>query len=159
MIFETISSGHKIDIKKFADYTEATAKLYVQLYRWYPMSPTVHKVLVHGATVISYAILPIGQLSEEARNKHFRQYRQDFSRKFSRELCMRDVLNRLLLSSDPFLSCSKPKSRRRRKSFSSDTLQLLLPETPNVPLLAGEAEEGSDEGEDEVDETDGEASD
>lgn len=51
-----------------------TAKLYVQLYPWYPMTPTVHKILIHGATVIENALLPIGQLSEEAaeaRNKHF----------------------------------------------------------------------------------------
>ena len=38
----------------------------------------MHKVLRHGAQVIQEAILPIGQLSEEAaeaRNKHFRDYR------------------------------------------------------------------------------------
>ena len=50
--------------------------------------PTMHKVLRHGTTIIEQAILPIGQLSEEAaeaRNKHFRLYRQNYARKSSRE--------------------------------------------------------------------------
>lgn len=68
--------------------------MYVKLYPWYPMSPTVHKILMHGPLVIQNAILPIGQLSEEAakaRNKHFRVYRQGYLRKCSREACNTDV--------------------------------------------------------------------
>ena len=105
VILEAISSGHAIDVKKFEAYTYETATLYVQLYEWHPMSPTVHKILMHGTTVISKSILPIGQLSEEAaeaRNKHFRLYRQNFSRKFDRVKCNRDILNRLLLTSAHF---------------------------------------------------------
>jgi hypothetical protein len=65
------------------------------------MSPTIRKIIEYGATVIEHALLPIGQLSEEAakaRNKHFRMYRQNFTRKFSRETCNRDVLNKFLLA-------------------------------------------------------------
>ncbi|GBO35162.1 hypothetical protein AVEN_22426-1, partial [Araneus ventricosus] len=68
-------SGHKINLQKFKEYTEETSELYVQLYPWYLMSPTMHKILIHGPIVIENAILPIGQLSEEAaeaRSKHFR---------------------------------------------------------------------------------------
>jgi hypothetical protein len=39
------------------------------------MTPPKHKMLIHGAIVIENALLPIGQLSEEAaeaRNKYFR---------------------------------------------------------------------------------------
>lgn len=32
IILETISSGHKIDVKKFDEYTMTTAKLYVDIY-------------------------------------------------------------------------------------------------------------------------------
>ena len=49
------------------------------------MTPTMHKILIHGAIVIENALLPIGQLSEEAAeasNKYFRLYRQNFARKF-----------------------------------------------------------------------------
>lgn len=95
------------------------------------MSPTVHKILIHLATVISHALVPIGQLSEEAaeaRNKHFRQYRQNFSRKFSRKACNRDILNRLLMNSDPFITSSRSRPKKRTKPFSSETLALFCPE-------------------------------
>lgn len=132
-MYLTITSGHHIDVEKFQTFTDETARLYVNLYGWHPMTPTMHKILVHGATVIRNAILPIGQLSEEAaeaRNKHFRMYRTKFTRKFNRTICNRDVLNRLLLTSDPFMSCSRKQTRKKSKPFSSETLALLLPESP-----------------------------
>lgn len=128
IILEALSSGHKINPTKFSEYTKETAKMYVELYGWHPMTPTLHKILMHGATVVKYALLPIGLLSEEAaeaRNKHFRSYRRDFARKFSRVDCNKDVINRLLLSSDPFLSCKRKRRARNVKSFSPETLQLL----------------------------------
>lgn len=83
MILEAISSDQKLDLQKFAEYAFTTAKLYIKLSSWHPMTPTLHKILIHGETVIEKAMLPIGLLSEEAaeaRNKHFRQYRQNFKR-------------------------------------------------------------------------------
>nr|XP_022907706.1 uncharacterized protein LOC111419170 [Onthophagus taurus] len=85
-ILEVISSGHKIDVNKFSEYCRYTAKLYIQLYYWYLMSPTLHKILIHGPTVLEKALLPIGALSEEAaesRNKHFRQYREKYHVNFA----------------------------------------------------------------------------
>lgn len=116
IILEALSSGHKIDTRKFENFAKETATLYIEMYGWYPMTPTMHKVLRHGATIIDHAILPIGQLSEEAaeaRNKHFRTYRQNYARKFSRESCNRDVLNRLLLSSDPLLSSIRKRFKKK----------------------------------------------
>lgn len=84
-----------------------------------PMTPTMHKILIHGAIVIKNALLPIGQLSEEAaeaRNKHLLS-RQDFARKFSRESCNRDIYNHLKLSSDPLLSSMRKIKKRELKSF------------------------------------------
>lgn len=104
IILEALSSGCKINLETFEKYARETEELHVQLYEWHPMSPTIHKILRHGAEVISSALLPIGQLSEEAaeaRNKHFRDYRLNYPRKFSREACNLDVINRLLLTSDP----------------------------------------------------------
>ncbi|CAK1550030.1 unnamed protein product [Leptosia nina] len=99
---------------------------------WYPMTPTLHKLLVHGPTIIKHAIIPIGQLSEEAaeaRNKHFRQYRTDFARKFSKISCNVDVLNRLLLSSDPLLSCTRSRFMKNKKPFTKEALEFLIPES------------------------------
>lgn len=152
VLLETLSSGLKIDTHKFENFAEQTAKLYVELYGWHPMSPTMHKILRHGATVIDLAILPIGQLSEEAaeaRNKHFRIYRQNFSRKFSREDCNKDVLNRLLLTSDPFLSSNRQRQRKTRKPFSVEALELLVPETSYVSSTDFEEDDGSSEHESE----------
>lgn len=61
IILEVISSGHSIDAVKFDAFAQETAKMYVDLYGWYPMTPTIHKVLIHGAEVITHAIIPIGQ--------------------------------------------------------------------------------------------------
>ncbi|XP_069685850.1 uncharacterized protein [Periplaneta americana] len=155
VILEVISSGHKVDTLKFAAYTMDTAKLYVQLYSWHPMTPTMHKILIHGPTVIENALLPIGQLSEEAaeaRNKHFRSYRQNYARKFSRESCNLDIINRLLLSSDPLLTSMRPTPRKRTKPFLKETTEMLLPSLFTISAdrneddeSASEAEESSDE--------------
>lgn len=134
IILEAISSGYDINVKNYDEYALETAKLYVELYGWHPMTPTMHKVLVHGGAIIEHALLPIGQLSEEAaeaRNKHFRSYRQNHARKCSREVCNADIYNRLLLSSDPLISSMKKAKRPSIKSFSPETISLLIPAEPN----------------------------
>lgn len=144
VILETISSGHKIDTQKFDEYAMETARLYCDLYGWHPMTPTMHKILIHGAEIIENALLPIGQLSEEAaeaRNKHFRLYRENYARKFSREHCNLDVYNRLLLSSDPLLSSMRrTKKSIKARSFCPETINMLLPAEPNTESDISEAE-------------------
>lgn len=135
VILETISSGLKIDAAKYDSYALETAKLYINEYGWHPMTPTLHKILIHGASIIENAFLPIGQLSEEAaeaRNKHFRSYRLNFARKFSRETCNQDIYQRLLLSSDPLLSSMRHIKRTSQKPFLKETIALLMPAEPNL---------------------------
>jgi len=72
LIAETIACREKIDSCKFEIYALETAKIYVNLYPWYYMPSSVHKILMHGEKVIKSALLPIDQLTEEAqetRNK------------------------------------------------------------------------------------------
>lgn len=151
VILETISSGHKIDVKKYDDYAFETAQLYVNLYPWRPMTPTMHKVLIHDAVIIENALLPIGQLSEEAqeaRNKHFRMYRENYARKFTREDCNRDIFNRLLLSSDPLLSSTNRSKRKHvSKAFCPETIAMLIPADPNFkdPIVANTSGSSSEE--------------
>ncbi|KAF2886522.1 hypothetical protein ILUMI_19651 [Ignelater luminosus] len=88
VILGAISSGFRIDTNGFDTYCMETAKLYAELYSWQPMTPILHKILMRGSLVIEKELLPIGQLTEEAaeaRKKHFRWYRQNYARKFSRE--------------------------------------------------------------------------
>ena len=92
------------------------------------MSTTIHKILVHGGSVIKDSILPIGQSSKEAaeaRNKHFREYRYNFARKFNRTECNKHILNRLILTSDSLFSNVTKISLRKRKLLSKEAIVLL----------------------------------
>lgn len=98
-ILQTILSEYDINVTEFEKYALETAKLFVLAYSWYYMPTTVHKLLIHGPQIIQSALLPIGQLSEEAqeaRNKDFKKYREGFSRKCAREKTLEDVLHWLL---------------------------------------------------------------
>lgn len=56
----------------YVHYTKNTFKLHLQLYLWYRMPPSVHKILVRGPRAIRLASSPTGILSEETqetRNK------------------------------------------------------------------------------------------
>lgn len=130
VILQAISSGHEIDSEKYDMYAYDTAKLYVEQYGWHLMTPTMHKILIHGSQIIKTSLLPIGQLSEEAaeaRNKHFRSYRLNFARKFSREECNLDIYTRLLLSSDPYISSLRRIKKPSREAFLPETIELLRP--------------------------------
>ncbi|KAL4705931.1 hypothetical protein ACJJTC_017513 [Scirpophaga incertulas] len=89
VILQTLASGHAINPDKFGEYTRNTAQLYVEKYRWYYMPSSVHKILIHGENIIKhFAILPIGQLAEDAqesRNKNYKKNRLEHSRKCSRK--------------------------------------------------------------------------
>ena len=78
IILQILASGYEIDAVKFHQYALETAQLYVDLYSWYFMPPTVHKVLMHGGDIIMSSFLSIGRYSEEAQetnNKVFRHAR------------------------------------------------------------------------------------
>lgn len=130
VILQAITSGEQVDIIKFRDYARKTAEKYVLLYDWYYMSSTVHKLLIHGADIIEKNnIVPIGTLSEEAsesRNKDFRRFREHHSRKRSRQDSNQDILNMLVVSSDPLLSAQRPKlDAKKKQSFFAETLDLI----------------------------------
>lgn len=65
VVCQVISCGYEIDIKKFENYSLQTARKFVELYPWYYMPTSVHKILIHGSKIIESSLLPIGQMSEE----------------------------------------------------------------------------------------------
>lgn len=74
--------------------------------------------MLHGSQIIKYASLPIGQLSEEtqeARNKDSKCYRENNTRKNSRINTIQDLLNNLLISSDPSI---RNLRKQKEKLFS-----------------------------------------
>lgn len=94
------------------------------------MPSSLHKILAHGAAIIdNFNLIPIGKLSEEAsesRNKDFRRYRLDHSRKINRKATKQDILNNFLVSSDPYISMKRIKLQRKHKDISDEAKGLLI---------------------------------
>ena len=78
----------------------------VHQYPWFYMPVSIHKLSVHGATVIETLLLPIGMHSEvqESRKKHNREYRLKHARKTSRAKTMTDQYHHILVTSDPVMT-------------------------------------------------------
>lgn len=134
VILQAISCFYKLDSSALSTFCQLTARRYVELYGWYPMPTTLHKLLAHSAAVVQSCHLPIGMMSEEAAeaaNKRVRQYRLDHTRKDSRLHTMSDLVGYLLVASDPLLSSS---GLQRRREAAARRKGKLLPET--LALLA-----------------------
>ncbi|XP_039948592.1 uncharacterized protein LOC120766910 [Bactrocera tryoni] len=110
-----------------------TADLYFNKYDWYPISATIHKILVHSAQIMEASLVPVGCLGEnasEARNK-----------KNARSNNIVDVFNRAMDSSDPLLSSICLNNRT--KTF---TELLELPAVPdNLDVASTSRHEDDDE--------------
>lgn len=135
VILSTLSCSYDIDAKKFNGYALETADLYVKLYEWYPMAPCVHKILIHSKEVLELFMLPIGQLSEdaqEARHKEIRYYREHNTRKISRISTNQDLLNILLISSDPLISSIRTLPPRQKGIINRDVITLLKSPDKNI---------------------------
>ena len=128
IILRVLASGGAINLDNFSKLLEETKNLYVNLYKWYKMPSTVHKVLVHGCEIIDTFSLPIGELSEdalEARHKEVRKHRLSHTRKCSRLATNKDLLLILLLTSDPLIS-SKRNITLKNNERSSEELKKYL---------------------------------
>lgn len=93
------------------------------------MPVSVHKILCHAIDVIKNFIVPIGQLSEEAqeaRNKDCRRYRLAHTRKSSRINTNRDLLNMLLITSDPLINSYRQKPFKNFSSLPPEVIRFLV---------------------------------
>lgn len=84
------------------------------------MPATLHKILIHGADIISTSIVPVGMLGEEASeacNKDYKNFRQNHSRKMNRTTTLTDVFYRLMDTSDVIISTINLNSRLHKKNF------------------------------------------
>ncbi|XP_039968790.1 uncharacterized protein LOC126764095 [Bactrocera neohumeralis] len=125
ILLRTLSSGYDINCNKFENLCSKTRTLYLNLYSWYYMPVTVHKILVHSTEVIRTCILPIGQLSEEsqeARNKDCRR----FPRKQSRIATNIDLLHMLLIISDPVINSLRKVPKKRTDKLPVEVLNLIV---------------------------------
>lgn len=154
VIVQALSSKKSISAQNFGLYAKETAALFISKYSWYYMPVTVHKILIHGEDIIKNALVPIGQLSEEAqesRNKDFRKFRESRSRKINRKCTNEDVFNSLLISSDPFIThlCSNHYSSiTESENMFPELLDLLSCETKDIdssPLAPSDCDTNSED--------------
>ena len=129
IILATLSSTGDINPDAFEAYCLETAERYVGLYPWYFMAQSIHKILFHGHQVIRRMDLPVGMFSEEAQeasNKIYKQFRENFTRKCSREQTNIDLMRRLLCSSDPVINTFRRNSTKKKiKELPAEALSLL----------------------------------
>lgn len=128
-ILQVLSSGFAVNVDVFQQYCFDTAEICVSLYPWYCMSTTVHKILIHSVTIIEWSPLPIGKIlkdAQEARNKEIREFQEQSSRESLRTATMQVVLNRLLVTSDPFISSMGKNHPKYKKDLSPEAVQLLI---------------------------------
>lgn len=128
IILQTLVCGIAIDTEKFGNYTRETAELYVSLYDWFYMPASVHKILIHGSKIIEDFIIPIGQLSEEAqesRNKDVKHFREFNTRKSSRIFTNEDLMHKLQITSDPYISSIREKAKNKKHMLNEEALKLL----------------------------------
>lgn len=145
VILQALSSGHEIDISKFEKYAKETKDLYLNVYPWFYMPVTVHKILVHGSEIIKSCKIPIGQLSEdaqEARHKDCRRFREFHTPKISRESTNKDLLRMLLISSDPVVNSFRTNPQKPSSIFSPEVLSLL--KSPDIHFINNGSNEEDD---------------
>lgn len=146
-ILKTISSGHYININTFRPYCMETAKKCIELYGWYRMSASVHKLLIHSSDIIKSLPLPVGQLSEdvlETSQKEYKNIRLMHSRKTSRNNTNTDILHWLCINSDPIISQHRPVNKKRMAGFNNVIMNMLT-----MPMYLGSNQNEEDDDEEE----------
>lgn len=129
VVLVCISSRYSVNPLPFKRFCRTISERYIELYDWYPMSPTLHKVrlgnmsktginsllifwligkvLEHSWEVARNFPVPTGILSEEgleAKHKTHKKIRRDHCRKTSRIDAMYDLFFRSMDLSDPVLA-------------------------------------------------------
>ncbi|CAH2094016.1 unnamed protein product [Euphydryas editha] len=83
-------------------------------------------ILIHSENIIKHlGVLPIGQLSEESRNKEYKKFRLHHARKYSRSATNEDVFHTLLYTSDSYITSIRKPYRKNVKELDEEALDLL----------------------------------
>ncbi|XP_043863197.1 uncharacterized protein LOC122756782 [Drosophila mojavensis] len=155
-ILTTIYCEYSINSEKFKAFCAKVFVAYHDKYPWYPMSPTVHKILVHGHQIIDTCLVPVGCLGEhasESRNKLYKSDRRGHARKCSRLDNITDVFNRSMDSSDPLLSSTffkKGSQRIKLKVIPAEVISLLQEPLIEIPSENNEVDSSDEEDEGEL---------
>ena len=109
-LLRMISSMQPQAPSKFAEEAEKFYALYKKKYAWKNLTPTIHKLIVHGAQIIEESILPIGRLCEDPIETCIREIRESrfrFARKHSRVNNLKDVFFFMNTKSDILVANEK----------------------------------------------------
>lgn len=133
-VLRAICSEHSLDVERFRSFCHITIDKILEEYSWYPIPPSVHKMLEHGADVSMALELPIGSYSEEAQeamNKEIRKARLNHTAKYSRKNVMKNQFTYLLVRSDPVVSSVSFRKQRvtnETNLLTEEVKKLLLTE-------------------------------
>lgn len=125
---QVLSCDREIDVNAFKNYGLETAKLFIELYEWKFMPPTVHKVMIHGWRIIERFKGFIGKYSEEAQeatNKVFREARAHKSRQCDPIKNNLDIMHYLLESSDPKVNFFRIVKKIKHLNLCDEARKLL----------------------------------
>lgn len=148
IILQVISSEYEIKLPEFSDFCASTANYLVKEYNWYYLPISVHKILCHGPAIVENAILPIGMMSEEAqesKNKDVKNFREFRTRKMSRIQTNTDLIQRLLISSDPLISSKEIRHKNKEELWDEAKRLLILPEVDKSPDTDSDTDSNCDE--------------
>ncbi|GBO99794.1 hypothetical protein EVAR_69254_1 [Eumeta japonica] len=112
IILAVINSKKQINGDKFKKFASETQDLLSTIYPWKLMTPTLHRVLAHGKEIIANSMLGLGELTEEAqeaRNRDVKKIRLFNTRKSSKIVQNMDLMEYLLISSDPVICSIRTK--------------------------------------------------
>jgi hypothetical protein len=122
----------EINSEAFGKFCKETIDIYFDAELgapWYPMPPTLHRILFHGKEIIESCPVPIGWTSEEgseANNKFAREFEANHSRKTSNEDNLLDLFNRLTDISDPVLVAQSIKVKKVAKNDLTPDMEMLI---------------------------------
>jgi len=112
VILQIISCTQEVDLDAFEKYCLVTAKKCVELYPWYRMPPSVHKVLIHGCDIMrtfeTYWIFFAGH-----------------SRMCERRKTNEDIIHYCLVLSDPVISSLRDVEKKVPKELTPEANRFL----------------------------------
>lgn len=152
-ILIAITCQQSMEPKLFKDFCTQAYQRYLELYSWFKMPAAVHKVLAHGAEILTNSPpVPLGVFREPVKEENikefYKRHRELNSKKCSRQANMKDVFIRVMKISDPLVSSCSLEKRREHEVFLELPIEvknlLLFREVANTtsrPIVEDEDDE------------------
>lgn len=128
IILQVISSGYKINYNKFQDAME-TARKFVELYSWYYMTTSMHKLLIYSSQVIAHALLR--SIIRRCSKQRYQKISWRLLAKFENPT-LENIFNQFIVIFDPYISSIKKLPQKKLESLSREAVELLFSSTVSV---------------------------